>query len=67
MGWCSPGETYRGTHKLDLYGSYGISNYTWKAFECHNINSKYKPELFKEGEMNMHCFVKQWIRGGMGE
>ena len=52
-------ETYRGTHKLDSFASYGTSNYTWKAFQYHNRDSKYKPELFKEGEMNMYCFVKQ--------
>ena len=52
-------ETYGGTHKLDPFASYGISNYTWEAFQYHNRDSKYKPELFKEGEMSMIYYVKQ--------
>ena len=48
-----------GTHKIDPYGSYGISNYTMKAFEYHIKDSKHKPELFRDGEMNKYCMFKQ--------
>ena len=32
---------------------------TPEGVPVHNRDSKYKPELFKEGEMNIYCFVKQ--------
>ena len=45
-------------------GTTGISNYTWDAFQYHNKDSSHKPELFKEGEMNMYCFIMKGIHGG---
>ena len=57
-------HVYRTVHKLDMFQFYGLPGYTWAAFQLHIRDSPHKPWLFKEGEMDMVCFVVRAIRGG---
>lgn len=58
---------YQKVHKLDMFQFYGLPGYTWSAFQLHIDNVQYKPELFKEGEMDMVCFIARAIRGGCSD
>ena len=57
-------KVYQSVHKLDMFQFFGLPGYTWAAFQLHIDDSPFKPWLFKEGEMDMVCFIARAIRGG---
>ena len=57
-------KVYQRVHRLDMFQFFGLPGYTWAAFQLHIDESPYKPWLFKEGEMDMVCFIARAIRGG---
>ena len=55
---------YKKVHSFDMFQYFGLPSFSWATFirrlEIHN----FKPELFKEGEMDKVCFFRGAIRGG---